>query len=78
MTSVRRAEALNDHPLFIDALADLVHAQLQRLRRGGDATVHASDAARTPARCPPLNQLPLRCIGCTNDVCADMRRFFLA
>jgi len=55
---IRRCASLNDSPLFIKAMADIVHKHLQSQRR------HTT-------------QLPLRCPGCVNASCEQMRKFFL-
>ncbi|CAF0931997.1 unnamed protein product [Adineta ricciae] len=54
---IRRCSSLNDSPLFIKAMADIVHKHLQSQRRH-------------------TNQLPLRCPGCVNASCEQMRKFF--
>ncbi|CAF1935201.1 unnamed protein product [Rotaria magnacalcarata] len=54
---IRRCASLNDSPIFIKAMADIVLKHLQSQRRH---TV----------------QLPLRCPGCMNTSCEQMRHFF--
>jgi len=54
---IRRCASLNDSPIFIKAMADIVHKHLQGQRR------HTT-------------QLPLRCPGCVNTSCEQMRKFF--
>jgi ferrochelatase len=54
---IRRCSSLNDSPLFIKAMADIVQKHLQSQRR------HTT-------------QLPLRCPGCVNVSCEQMRKFF--
>jgi len=54
---IRRCASLNDSPIFIKAMADIVHKHLQSQRRH-------------------TNQLPLRCPGCVNASCEQMRKFF--
>jgi len=55
---IHRAESLNDSPIFIRAMADVVK---QHMDRGEKHT----------------NQLKLRCPGCINERCLNMRQFFV-
>ncbi|KAK2463276.1 hypothetical protein APHAL10511_004931 [Amanita phalloides] len=58
---VHRAESLNDSPIFIRALADIVANHLRRCRAGeGNVSV----------------QLLLRCPGCTNATCGQQKTWF--
>ncbi|KAI0344839.1 ferrochelatase [Trametopsis cervina] len=59
---VQRAEALNDSPVFIRALADLASAHL-----------HDYAAGRIG---PSSVQLGLRCPGCTNATCGAQKSWF--
>jgi protoporphyrin/coproporphyrin ferrochelatase len=52
-----RAPALNDDPVFLDALADIVHRRLRRHLDSGEV-------------CSP--QYRLRCPGCTNPACREL------
>jgi protoporphyrin/coproporphyrin ferrochelatase len=58
---VHRAESLNDSPVFIRALADVVAQHLKE----------------TGAGAPPTSvQMGLRCPGCSNVTCAQQKTFF--
>jgi ferrochelatase len=58
---VHRAESLNDSPVFIRALADIV---AQHLKENG-------------ASAPPTSvEMGLRCPGCLNVICAQQKSFF--
>jgi len=55
---IHRAESLNDSPIFIKAMADVVKEHLDK------GVKHS-------------NQLKLRCPGCVNERCLNMRQFFV-
>jgi len=58
---VHRAESLNDSPVFIRALADIVAQHLKENSAGA----------------PPTSvQMGLRCPGCSNATCAQQKSFF--
>jgi ferrochelatase len=58
---VHRAESLNDSPVFIRALADIVAHHLKE------------DDVGAP---PTSVQMGLRCPGCSNVTCAQQKAFF--
>jgi ferrochelatase len=60
--NLKRAESLNDSPIFIRALADLV-------------STHLSDYAAGKIG-PTSTQMGLRCPGCTNEKCGRQKEFF--
>ena len=59
---IQRAESLNESPVFIRALADIVanHLQDYKSRRIGPTSV----------------QMGLRCPGCTNATCGQQKKWF--
>ena len=59
---VVRAESLNDSPVFIRALADMVSQHLRDYRSGKIG--------------PTSTQMELRCPGCTNATCGAQKRWF--
>lgn len=66
---LERAPSLNDEPVFLRALADLVSEHL---------VAHASgEQGPTPwTQTPTSRQMSLRCPGCTNETCAEQKMFF--
>ncbi|EIW83215.1 ferrochelatase [Coniophora puteana RWD-64-598 SS2] len=58
---IRRAESLNESPVFIRALADIVTKHLKDYSAG---------------KGPTSVQLDLRCPGCTNVTCAQQKSWF--
>lgn len=81
--TLKRAESLNDHPLFIKALADITAAHLDSVYGGGindpagdvatvakSGEVHAWNQGRTS------RQMQIRCPGCVNPVCGEQKAFF--
>ena len=59
---VARAESLNDSPVFIRALADIVTSHLRDYASGV---------------CGPTSpQMGLRCPGCTNSTCGHQKAWF--
>lgn len=58
---VVRAESLNESPVFIRALADIVTEHL-----------HSVEAGKGPTSV----QMSLRCPGCTNDTCGQQKTWF--
>ena len=56
--NIHRAESLNDSPIFIKAMADVVKDHLAKGKKH-------------------TNQLKLRCPGCVNERCLNMRQFFV-
>lgn len=70
--TLKRAESLNDHPLFIKALADIAAAHLDGLSDGGagSATRHFWNQGRTS------KQMQIRCPGCINPTCGEQKKFF--
>lgn len=75
---IKRAESLNDHPLFIKALADITVSHLEGLKRAAASTpvspqsgaVHLWNQGRTS------KQMQIRCPGCINPVCGEQKKFF--
>ena len=59
---VRRAESLNESPVFIRALADIVSQHLKEYNTGKIG--------------PTSVQLDLRCPGCTNATCGQQKKWF--
>ena len=59
---VHRAESLNESPVFVRALADIVSKHLKD---------HASGRAG-----PTSVQMGLRCPGCTNAICGQQKNWF--
>lgn len=60
--NLQRAESLNDSPIFIRALADIV-------------STHMTDYSE--GKCGPTSiQMGLRCPGCTNPRCESSKNFF--
>ena len=59
---VHRAEALNDSPVFIRALADLASTHLRDYSAGRIG--------------PASLQMGLRCPGCTNATCGSQKSWF--
>ncbi|KAH7096796.1 ferrochelatase [Auriculariales sp. MPI-PUGE-AT-0066] len=57
-----RAPALNTHPVFVRALADIVAEHLKRI-----------DAEEIS---PVSKQMLLRCPGCTNETCGEQKEWF--
>ncbi|CEH14224.1 ferrochelatase [Ceraceosorus bombacis] len=73
---LKRVESLNDHPLFLRALADIAAAHLQSVE-GTKATSETSSVAVHPfAQGNCSTQMGLRCPGCTNAVCGEQKAFF--
>ncbi|KAF6760282.1 ferrochelatase [Ephemerocybe angulata] len=58
---VYRAESLNDSPVFVRALADIVTEHLQDCEAG---------------KGPVSTQFGLRCPGCTNETCGEQKAWF--
>jgi ferrochelatase len=56
-----RSESLNDSPVFIRALADIVTEHLQDCKAG---------------KGPVSNQMVLRCPGCKNATCGEQKEWF--
>lgn len=62
-----RAPSLNDEPVFLRALADMVSEHLSSDSRG----------TRPWAQGKASHQLSLRCPGCTNEECGPQKAFFM-
>jgi ferrochelatase len=60
--NLKRAESLNDSPIFIRALADMVSNHLKEQAEGKVG--------------PTSIQMGLRCPGCTNPRCGQAKEFF--
>ncbi|KAK3816164.1 MAG: hypothetical protein J3Q66DRAFT_313490 [Benniella sp.] len=60
ITGLKRAESLNADPVFIEAMADIVKNHLKE-------TAESTSISE---------QFSVRCPGCTNNTCKDMRDFF--
>lgn len=60
--NIERAESLNDSPIFIRALADLVADHLKKTNGKGGI--------------PTSIQMSLRCPGCKNKTCKDQKEWF--
>lgn len=60
--TVHRAESLNDSPVFIRALADIVSQHLNEYSSGSVG--------------PTSVQIGLRCPGCTNATCGQQKGWF--
>ncbi|CAO1634274.1 unnamed protein product [Parajaminaea phylloscopi] len=77
---LKRAESLNDHPLFIKALADLATAHLSSVY--GTVGSDTSPTPQGPVRVQAWNQgrtsrqMQIRCPGCVNPVCGEQKAFF--
>ncbi|WFD30898.1 hypothetical protein MSPP1_001922 [Malassezia sp. CBS 17886] len=78
---LERAESLNDEPVFLRALADIVADHLEvaeedSFRRNG--ATYIGDEGDVPwAQGRASHQMGLRCPGCVNDTCAKQRAYFL-
>lgn len=68
-----RAESLNDEPVFLRALADIVAEHLGSVEKGADT---AASAPAPWAQGVTSRQMLLRCPGCTSSVCAEQKQFF--
>lgn len=66
---LERAPSLNDEPVFLRALADIVAEHL--------ASSGASPSAVPWAQGKGSHQMALRCPGCVNEACAHQKAFFL-
>ncbi|PWN30527.1 ferrochelatase-domain-containing protein [Jaminaea rosea] len=80
---LKRAESLNDHPLFIKALADIAAAHLDSVYGGGvhDKTGEVAQTATTGQvfawnQGRTSRQMQIRCPGCSNAVCGSQKAFF--
>lgn len=74
ITGLTRCDSLNDHPLFITALADLVQAHLMKVRAAEDEdTDVAVDTGLVHGASP---QMWMRCPACSKDSCGKWRMFF--
>ncbi|KAF9959575.1 ferrochelatase hem15 [Modicella reniformis] len=60
ITGLKRAESLNADPVFIEAMADIVKSHLKETQ--GNSSIS--------------NQFSVRCPGCTNETCKNMREYF--
>ncbi|KAF9915430.1 ferrochelatase hem15 [Lobosporangium transversale] len=60
VTGLKRAESLNADPVFIEAMADIVKNHLEE----------------TKDKITISKQFSVRCPGCTNETCGQMRDFF--
>lgn len=69
-----RAESLNDEPVFLRALADIVTEHLASLEGVGSG----QDLSVPWAQGVTSHQMLLRCPGCTNDTCGEQKKFFAA
>lgn len=69
---LKRAESLNDHPLFIKALANIAADHMDAVTKGPskDQVVQPWTQGRTS------RQMQLRCPGCINPVCSEQKSFF--
>ncbi|UZJ54370.1 hypothetical protein CBS101457_003690 [Exobasidium rhododendri] len=69
---LKRAESLNDEPIFLRALADITANHLSAFSSTPDADVghHVWNQGNTS------RQMQLRCPGCVNPVCSEQKKFF--
>jgi ferrochelatase len=70
--TLKRAESLNDQPIFLRALADLAANHLSAFSSTPDADVgqHVWNQGNSS------RQMMLRCPGCVNPVCTEQKKFF--
>ena len=70
--TLKRAESLNDEPIFLRALADLAASHLSAFSSSPDADVgqHVWNQGNTS------RQMQLRCPGCVNPICSEQKKFF--
>ena len=66
---LERAPSLNDEPVFLRALADIVAEHL--------ASSESLQNAVPWAQGKGSHQMALRCPGCVNEACAHQKAFFL-
>lgn len=69
---LKRAESLNDEPIFLRALADIAANHLSAFSSSPDADVgqHVWNQGNTS------RQMQLRCPGCVNPTCGEQKKFF--
>lgn len=69
---LKRAESLNDEPIFLRALADITASHLSAFSSTPDSDVgqHVWNQGNTS------RQMQLRCPGCVNPVCSEQKKFF--
>jgi len=75
--NLRRAESLNDEPLFLRALADLASSHLSSFSDANSIETPSSEKGKHVwCQGPTSRQMQLRCPGCVNQTCGDAKRFF--
>ena len=75
---VHRAESLNDSPVFVRALADIVAKHLHEGAQPDTSTSNSTSSTSTITHtlAPTSVQMGLRCPGCTNATCAQQKSWF--
>jgi ferrochelatase len=74
--TLKRAESLNDHPLFIKALADIAASHLDTMDGTTSTETTRSGAVETWNQGRTSRQMQIRCPGCINPVCGEQKKFF--
>lgn len=75
--TLKRAESLNDEPLFLRALADLASEHLNSFSNSNTIQTESSEKGKNVwSQGPTSRQMQLRCPGCVNQTCGDAKRFF--
>ncbi|KAI8460441.1 hypothetical protein BY996DRAFT_4632527 [Phakopsora pachyrhizi] len=76
LTGVKRVESLNDDPIFIKALADLISSHLKTRFRLSTTAKDSSLSSKAEEDCDSNRQMRLRCPDCVNPICLKSKTYF--